>query len=381
MARVGSPADTRQAADPKTVVRALFRPADREAHSSELCFTVRPQPGEGLVEMFRRLAFALNETEATILKLMVYGSVETNAAATEVMQRAFGKVDWPVTWVEGAPCGEGPIAGMQVFALAGGDAHRIDLDGRVVGSVFESGGARQCWLGGLGPGTPGGARPEQTRRTMDQLQRALAQANFSLADVVRTWFFLEDLISWYDAFNHVRTDVYSQTRFRTGSLPASTGVAGRNPAAAALTVGAWAWQPLDASARAEEIASPLQCPAPAYGSSFSRAMELSSAIGHRLLISGTASIAADGRSLWIGDAQKQIMRTMEVVEAILASRGFTLADTTRATAYFKNPADLCLFAEWCVANHVRSLPIAAVRCDICRDDLLFEIELDTWKAR
>jgi enamine deaminase RidA (YjgF/YER057c/UK114 family) len=355
------------------------RPAGREIHSAELCFTVKPRPGEELSATFRRLAVALKETEAAILKLIVYGRVDAHASATEVMRGVFGEADWPVTWVEGAPCHESPIAGMQVFALSGGDVQRIEMDGRVVGSVFESGGARQFLSGGLGPDARDASRPEQTRQTLDRLERALDQANFSLADVVRTWFFLEDLLSWYDAFNQARTGVYSRTRFRSGSMPASTGVAGRNPAGAGLTVGAWAWRPIDGSARAEEIASPLQCPAPAYGSSFSRAMELSSAIGRRLLISGTASIAADGRSVWMGDARMQIRHTMKVVQAILDSRGFKPSDATRATAYFKNPADLSIFAEWCVENDVHSLPVVAVHCDICRDDLLFEVELDGWK--
>ena len=56
-------------------------------------------------------------------------------------------------------------------------------------------------------------------------------------------------------------------KFRTGSLPASTGISARNPAGSALVAGAWALQPLEAFARAAEIASPLQCPAPNYGSS------------------------------------------------------------------------------------------------------------------
>jgi hypothetical protein len=72
--------------------------------------------------------------------------------------------------------------------------------------------------------------------------------------------------------------------------------------------------------------------------------------------------------------------TMEVVESILASRGFAFSDITRATAYFKNRADMPALAAWCVEREVRALPVITAQCGICRDDLLFELEADAWKS-
>jgi len=332
------------------------------------------------MEIFTRLAAELNELDATIIHLTVFGSVKASAAGTEAMRRVFGGVQWPVTWVEGAACDGNPIAGLQAFAFSGGDVNRVELDGRIVGSVFESGAARHCVVGGLGPAQLSLSRAEQTKHTLQSVFLAFAQAGFSPADVVRTWFFLDEILSWYDEFNSARTEVYSGVKFRSGSLPASTGVGARNPAGAALAMSAWAMKPLDSTARVEEIASPLQCPAPAYGSSFSRAMEISSAAGRRLLISGTASIAPGGRTLWNGNARKQIALTMEVVEAILRSRGFDFSQLTRATAYFRNRGDVRLFSEWCASRGLHSLPVISAQCDICRDDLLFELEVDAWRA-
>jgi len=345
---------------------------------SQISITVKPLPGEGIMEMFNRLAMSLKELEATVIQMLAFGSVSASAAGTEAMQRQFGIVDWPVTWVEGATCDGSPIAGLQVFGFAGGEVNRIKLNGRVVGSVFNDGTARHCLLGGLGPLRNFIARADQTRETLDNLARALAQGGFSLSDTVRTWFFLEDLLSWYGEFNQTRTQIYSGVKFRTGSLPASTGIGAKNPVGAALAVGAWAMQPLNSSARAEEIASPLQCPAPAYGSSFSRAIELSSQSGRRLLLSGTASIAPGGQTLWPGAARQQVAQTMQVVEAILGSRGFGFSDLTRATAYFKRRADARVFTEWCGAHGLRLQPVTLAQCDICRDDLLFELEADAW---
>jgi enamine deaminase RidA (YjgF/YER057c/UK114 family) len=350
-----------------------------QARGFEVSITVKPLSGEGIMEIFNRLAVTLKETGATLIHLLVFGSVRADAAGTEAMRRIFGGVDWPVTWMEGAACDNSPIAGMQAFAFAGGEVQRLRLGRRVVGSVWEDGAFRHCVLGGLGPDQISAARADQTRQTLDQLGATLAQGGSAFGDVVRTWFFLEDMLAWYDEFNQVRTQFYSGVKFHTGSLPASTGIGGRNPATAALVAGAWAVQPLSADARAQEIGSPLQCPAPAYGSSFSRAMEMSSPAGRRLFISGTASIALDGRTLWQGDARQQVVQTMEVVEAILHSRGLSLSDLTRATAYFKHRADVRAFTEWCATRGLHSLPVVFANCDVCRDDLLFELEADAWR--
>jgi len=368
------PVKFRPNADPPTAgVACAVTPG---VHGVEVSLTIRPMPGDGIAEPFNRLAVALKDLDATIVHLTVFGSISANAAGMEAMRRQFGNIDWPVTWIEGAACDDSPIAGLQVFGFAGGEVNRIKLDGRVVGSVFNDGAARHCLLGGLGPVQNSAPRADQTKETLDNLALALSQGGFSMADTVRTWFYLNDLISWYDEFNQLRTQIYSGVQFRAGSLPASTGIGAKNPAGAALAAGAWAMQPLNSSCRAEEITSPLQCPAPAYGSSFSRAMEISSPAGRRLFISGTASIAHGGETLWPGDHPRQVAQTMQVVEAILRSRGFGFSDLTRATAYFKRRADAKAFNEWCAARDLLSLPVVLACCDVCRDDLLFEFETD-----
>ena len=329
--------------------------------------------------MFTRLALALKDSETTPVSLMIFGSVSAQPAAGEAMRRVFGRIDWPVTWVEGAACDDQAIAGLQVFAFSADRVSPVVLNGRVIGSVFENGAMRHCLLGGLGPSLYSASRPDQFRQTVELLETALAQAGFVLGDVVRTWFFLNELLSWYRAFNQARTQAYARVKFRGGSSPASTGISGRNPAGAALVAGAWAVQPLDSSARVAEVHSPLQCPAAAYGSLFSRAMEISSPHGRRLLISGTASIAPGGQTLWPGNLRQQIQHTMEVVEIILASRGFDFSDVTRATAYFKNRGGLPELAAWCAARNLPSLPVLSAQCGICREDLLFELEADAWK--
>jgi enamine deaminase RidA (YjgF/YER057c/UK114 family) len=346
----------------------------------EFVLTERMRADEPVAEVFRRLSDQLRQKKAELLGLMVYGRLEAYEEIQQAMRQGLGETNWPVTWVEGASCDGLPLAGVQAFAISGRTVSRIRLGNRIVASVFEDGGARHCLLGGLGPTAVLLRPPAQVQQLFGNLESALDLAGFELADVVRTWFYNDDILAWYDEFNRVRSAHYASVRFRTGSLPASTGVAARNPAGAALAVAAWAVQSLDGSPCAREVGSPLQCPAPAYGSSFSRAMEIDSGGWRRLLVSGTASIHPGGETAWIGNAQRQIDLTMKVVGAILQSRRMTFGDVTRATAYFEEPAFKPLFDSWCAEHDLRDLPVVPVHCDICRKDLLFEIELDAVAA-
>ena len=347
--------------------------------AGSLTFTLQPKVGEDFSQLCRRLSAELRLRGATPLHLLIFGNVSACADLTDTLEMILGRANWPVTWVEGAACDGSLIAGIQIHAFTG-DVERIEHNGRIVGSVFTEGGARQCFVGGLMPTDKTLSRADQTRQVLSELQRILIQAGFELADTVRTWFFLENILSWYDDFNQVRTNIYSGIKFRTGSLPASTGVSAKNPAGTALALAALAFRPLEKSSRAEEIASPLQCPALAYGSSFSRAMELPTNTGRRLHISGTASIAPGGKTLWVGDVHKQVELTMDVVGEILRSRGFSFANLTRATAYFRHATDAAVFAQWLTANQLKQILIISAQCDVCRDDLLFELEAEAEKS-
>jgi enamine deaminase RidA (YjgF/YER057c/UK114 family) len=342
----------------------------------EQVFTCVPRRDEALTDFIGRFSSELKQHQGTVLMVMAYGSVSAHDAVMEQLRRELGGIDWPMLWVEGASCFGAPLAGFQVFILPEGMVERVRVGGQVVGSVFSDAGARHCLLAGMGPVDVSQARAVQCGQLFTSVSEALGSVGFAYGDIARTWFYNDEILAWYDDFNRVRTAFYKTQKFTTSSLPASTAVLGRNPRSAALTFGAWAVVPVFSDVKVREIASPLQCPAPAYGSSFSRAMEISSGGRKRLLVSGTASIEPGGKTVWQGDAVKQIALTMEVVEAMLQPCGIGFGDVTRATAYFKHAADQKIFQSWLCAHALEAMPVVPVHCDICREDLLFEIELD-----
>jgi enamine deaminase RidA (YjgF/YER057c/UK114 family) len=343
----------------------------------ELHITLNPLPGEPVEPLLVRLAAALQHADATVVRALAFGSVAAAAPTLARLREALGDEELPVTWIEGAACDARPLAGLQLHAVAGTEVQRLG-QGPGQARLWSDDAARHCVFSQLSPRNLAASRPEQARETFELLQASLAQAGLAMNHLVRTWFFLDDILAWYDDFNRVRNDFFARSELRAGSVPASTGVSGRNPAGAAVALAAWAVQPLDSSAQGvvEMTQSPKQCPAPAYGSAFSRAVEIAAAAARRVLVSGTASIEPGGRTAHVGDTRAQMDLTMDVIEAILESRGMSFDDVSRATAYYRHAQDAPLFADWLERHELRHLPLVHACCDICRDDLLFELELD-----
>ena len=284
-------------------------------------------------------------------------------------------VDWPVTMVGQQACFGCGLGGIQVWAVEKGDVETLRVNNRVVGTVFGDEHVRTCLLGGFEPaseGSPG----EQAVCVFEDMEQALALADMDFSHVIRTWFHLNDILSWYDRFNEARDSFFRARGVFDRLVPASTGIGGSNASGTALSGDLIAVKPLDERVRLFDVPSPLQPEATDYGSSFSRAVEMDTPGLRQLFISGTASIDQEGRTAYPGDPQGQVELTMDVVRAILESRDMTWANVTRATAYFKRAEDAPAFLRYRAEHNLTRLPSLMVENDVCREDLLFEIEVD-----
>ncbi len=267
----------------------------------------------------------------------------------------------------------------QAIAVSGIETIPVIIDGRVAGHCYEDDYARWCWLSDVLPQNKNSGREEQACSVFQSMKEALNQCGMQFQDVVRTWFFLDDILDWYAGFNRVRTDFFNKNIAMEKFLPASTGVGTANSAGAALIASAVAVKPKTESFTVQTVPSPQQSPASNYKSSFSRAVEITCPT-HRLLhISGTASINSEGISVHRGDAARQIEFTMQVIDALLKSRGMDWGDSFRGIAYFKDMKEEALFRSYCRERQMPGFPLSATCATICREELLFEIELDAAK--
>ena len=242
---------------------------------------------------------------------------------------------------------------------------------------FEDASAGFLLVWGMAPADLSAGRADQTAAVLLDMERMLAGCGMSFADVVRTWFYLDDIASWYPEFNAARTRFFESRRVFETFLPASTGIGHPNPFGAALTAGFFAMRPKNGGARAVTLKSLLQRDPMSYRSSFSRAAETASASGRRLFVSGTASLLPDSSEVaFPGDPARQIDCAMCAALAILESRGMTTANVTRAVAYVKRPEHRPLWFDWLERRGLPRSFASVMTADVCRPDWLFEIELD-----
>lgn len=115
-------------------------------------------------------------------------------------------------------------------------------------------------------------------------------------------------------------------------------------------------------------------------SSFSRGMRIDLNGLTILLISGTASIDENGKSVHIGDFRAQLRRTLVNITGLLASEGCTWHDVVRTTCYLRDiERDYEAFNEERTAFYKEQgldpLPASTgIQAILCRPELLVEIE-------
>ena len=345
----------------------------REA-CQEYFMTFVPDGNRSAETLFQRLAEAVRGRKAQIISLEVFGISDKDETRMQTLKNALGGLQGPVTWLENGH--DTNLYGTHLWAISGPMVKLLELDGRIVGGVFEDDCVQYCRLGGLLPKDASQSRSEQAAEIFEQMDTVLQTNGMEFSHVLRTWFYNDNILDWYDDFNKVRNGFFHKKQVFEGLVPASTGVGGRNAARTALASGLLAVKAIDKGVRTFAVPSPLQYPAMEYGSSFSRAVELDLPDHRRLYVSGTASIDRGGRTVYIGDTEGQVRLTMEVVYAILESRGMDWADVTRALAYFKDAKDAPIFEKYRTQNNLPRFPVVIVEDHICRDELLFEIEVD-----
>lgn len=326
--------------------------------------------------MNRLLRKTAEDLNAAILSQFVFAGNQHYAGFNASAENA----DWPVVWLQGDACKDGGMYSMQAIAVSGLEITPVRVNGRDTGFTYEDEHARYCRLRGIIPADLTVSRAEQTRSAFETMHAALNASGFEFTDTVRTWIYLDRLLDWYGDFNTVRTQYFKKMGIFDHMVPASTGIGAGNPLGAAITMDVLAVQPKTDQLQIREVISPLQNPALDYKSSFSRAVELAYPTHRSVLISGTASIDPDGKTVYLDDPEKQIRLTMDVVKAILESRGMDWGDLFRGIAYFKDMNYLPIYRRIAEELGIPRLPLAVSHADVCRHDLLFEIEVDAVKV-
>jgi enamine deaminase RidA (YjgF/YER057c/UK114 family) len=325
----------------------------------------------------------------------IFGSLSVETAVMAARKKALqsGSIpcESPVTYIQGhPPWGEG-FSGVliQAVALTGpGDGVWTVMDGTVpCGRGWRCGGATFLTLQniqGLNHDTVQDTNPAaQAQRMITRAERILREQGLTFRNVIRTWFYLSQILNWYGEFNKARNALYDTYGIIPTSsndrllLPASTGIAGDTPQGAAGTLDLIAMAgPMDSHPLIKQLSNAHQLDAFRYNSAFSRGALICNADVHLIQVSGTAAIDEAGVSLYPGDVRAQIECTFDKIEALIGQEGAGLEDICSATAFVKRPEDAVPFWEIAGSRGLKDFPGLCVVADICRDELLFEIDAE-----
>lgn len=360
----------------KMYVRSVGNAGSQEVHATATPDLSRDAAGEAKAA-FAAVADAAKQHGARICRERVFVPNGQLKIWQEARRAAYGDVAALAepTWLLAGPSAPG---GVQMHAIAGGQCTPLRQPGSGFGGwAIRKGEVQWAFVGGTS--MPGADAPAQTSKAFAATEALLAQAGMTLHDVARTWFFLDDILSWYGPFNEVRTALFRERGLlRPGEqmdrlrVPASTGIGVTPAGGGRVGMEAVALTGPGAEIKRYAAAGKQRC-AYEYGSAFARASEAPTPGGKSVYVSGTAAIDREGRTCHLDDAKAQTRMTIDCILALLKDADCGPQDAVQAMAYCKTPAIAAEFAaSWQVEL---PWPWVLVVGDVCRDDLLFEAEV------
>jgi len=208
------------------------------------------------------------------------------------------------------------------------------------------------------------------------METVLRVEGLHFGHVIRQWAYVEGLLddggASYQTFNDARAVAYAGSPFPAG-YPAATGI---GQAAGGVVLDFVA---LDApGATITPLSNPRQTDAHRYSRAvlagegrcapkFERAKRIRHGGMETILVSGTAAIVGE-RSIAPGDVAAQTATTIANIRALTGSRRLS-----RLRAYVKRTADFPAVRRLCT-DAFGNIPAVYVQADICRPELLVEIE-------
>ncbi len=375
---------------PRGGCRVDVRESQRDSFT-EYHVTATPGSSDSAVDdPFGQVAAVLANRKIQPLQEKLYGRSSRRAVVLQRRAAAYRRhgldPDVPVTWIEGIPLEGGDFGGVQIWGITPRDGETcvwtVENPATGTGRVWTGRGFQMLHLPSVRGTMPDGSLPAgptaQAQQMFTNVGLGLQAHGMAYPDVVRTWIYVSRLLEWYGELNRVRTAHYTQAGLGVKggpAFPASTGIQGRSADEECLMDVLALRSDGPVGAVAEPIrCSPRQDQSFNYGSAFSRGMTFKIEGRKTVHVSGTASINTAGASTHVGNAEYQSLETLLSIAAILEAQGGSLRHITSATLFCK---DRAAWEAWNRVTHLLQVPVFPKICvlaDVCRPDLLVEME-------
>ena len=376
---------------------------------TNFCAVIPPEAGGDIEEQTRsaiaRLDLLLRRERlegGALIQTVFLRRMEDRPVIHQMLLDYYGDHLPAITYVPQRPCDDRLLFLFEVWAMRSAPC-RIRIRRHRPGAVsVDIHDVSYGFFGDILPEVSLTGAYDQSLDAMNRMRSALEEYGYSVPGLLRTWFYQGSIVraegdtQRYKELNRARTDFFKGVRFLPGMIPdsftgdtypASTGIGADGMS---VTMAATAIRTTRNDVRCVPLENPDQTPAFDYGAvyspqspKFSRAMAVVGDDSCLIFVSGTASIV-DSETKYIGDAAGQTDQTLANISRLIEGKnlrrhgieGFnaSLDNLAIARVYVKRPEeDFEKIWSRCGAI-LTSTPRTFTRADVCRDDLLVEIE-------
>lgn len=223
----------------------------------------------------------------------------------------------------------------------------------------------------------------QTRDILGRYASSLEQENCNMElNCIRTWFFIHNIDEYYAGMVKGRNDEFDKHGLVPGNhFIASTGICGRTDFASRhVMMDAYAVKGISREQVKFLYASDHLNNTSEYGVRFERGTAVDYGDRRQVFISGTASIDNKGEVMYEGDIEKQTLRMIDNVNALLEEAGCTAGDICSIIVYLRDLADYKT-ADAIMEAEFGPCPRIMVLAPVCRPKWLIEMECIAIKAQ
>lgn len=327
--------------------------------------------------------------DETIIRLSFFGTPSSNEEYVtrrillrEKIRRRYGSHEPALSYVSQPPLNAPLIMEVHSYVPEEDDRLTFRHYRSIPYVVLKNASGRFLFAGGFHGDILNYGIEQQSTEAFHLVAEVMKKEGFPVNSIIRQWNYIEQITSFdgadqhYQSFNNIRSEFYSRTNWWNG-YPAATGI-GANLGGILIDLDAAVFNSPDCYAA--PIDNKLQIAAHAYSEQvleeacqkkttpkFERAKSMTFDGRKIIYISGTAAIRGEESLKGVG-LKSQLHITMENIAQLIGN-----APLLMLRVYLKDKSDY-EEAERLLDAYQLNIPISYMWADVCRDELLIEIE-------
>lgn len=347
---------------------------------------------EEAMELYKEFIQFTIENEIQVVYEKVFGRIAIKDLFLDVREKHLRLVDlapFPISHIEGLPLMNRDFSSIYIYGLSGvGDHFKLtyiprDKTEEIIGTKVEMPGYRALYLNSLTLMNNEYKEDIDFDPVFNEITDLANTHGFLPTDIIRTWIYLSNIKRDYSNLNKARRKFFEKSNIDFGShspmLPASTCIEGATSDSSPIIIDTILIDRKTINApRISRLYNDLQNEANGssylFGPTFSRALLLENDEYSEIQLSGTAGIDEAGKTVYLDDPFNQIKKAIQNINNLLQQHDFSFRDICQGTCFIKNEDYFNTYLKVLDSLGMESYVNTFAITNICREDLLFEID-------